>query len=272
MRRVRFALVFLVALTAAGAAAARELRVCADPRNLPFSNREGGGFENRIAALLAADLGADLTYYWLSQHRGFMRRTIQANECDVVMGVPTGWPTLATSKPYYRSSYAFVTPSGQGGAPSSFDDPALGNLRIGLQALGAEGANTPPAQALARRGLFQHVVGYPMWGESSIADPSGVIVDAVAKREIDVAIVWGPFAGYFAKRHADTLQVAPVLADPADPALAFAYDMSVGVRKKDTELLTQIDAVLDRRGPEIRAILLDYGVPLVEKDDGASTP
>lgn len=147
-------------------------------------------------------------------------------------------------------------------APSSFDDPALRSLRIGLHAVSADGASTPPAHALARRGIVSNIVGYAMWDADAIDSPSGRIVDAVARGEIDVAIVWGPFAGYFAGRHPGRLEVRPV-PPPADlPALAFAYDISMGVRQGNVALKRELDDVLERRRDDIRRLLEDYGVPL----------
>jgi quinoprotein dehydrogenase-associated probable ABC transporter substrate-binding protein len=240
----------------------RVLAVCADPSNLPMSNQREEGYENRIAQLLARDLHATVHYTWNLQRRSFLRRTLQAHACDVVIGVPTGLPGLVTSRPYYTSSYVAVTARAHTGW-QGFDDPALRRQRIGLQALGAEGANTPPASALARRGIVDHIVGFPMWGPESDETPSAHIVDAVAAGDVDVALVWGPFAGYFAKRHGDRLALTPVTADPAEPDVAFSYPMSVGVRRGDDALLAELQAALDRHREEIQAVLRDDGVPLV---------
>ncbi|WP_235839919.1 quinoprotein dehydrogenase-associated putative ABC transporter substrate-binding protein [Derxia lacustris] len=245
----------------------RELAVCADPANLPYSNDRGEGFENRIARLLADDLHARLRYAWNLQRRGFLRRTLDAGRCDVVIGAPVGLRGLLLTRPYYASSYVFVTARERGLALAGFDDPALRELRIGLQAVGAEGGNTPPAMALARRGLVQHITGYPMWAGENEVDPQGRIVDAVASGEIDVAIVWGPFAGWFARRHGDRLALAPVPADPLDPGQRASFDMALGVRRGDTALLAELQAALDRHRPEIDALLRDYGIPLLAAND-----
>jgi quinoprotein dehydrogenase-associated probable ABC transporter substrate-binding protein len=249
-------------LASAADSAPRELAVCADPSNLPYSNERQEGFENRIASLIASDLKATLHYTWNMQRRSFLRRTLNAGVCDLVIGLPAGLQGVAASRPYYASSYVFVTAKDRGIHLTGFDDPALRTLRIGLQALGAEGSNTPPASALARRGIRDHITGYPMWGEEDDETPQGRIIDAVASGEIDVAIVWGPFAGYFAKRHGDRLQVALADGDPSQPALAFRYDMALGVRRGDEVFLGELQQVLDRRQPEIQAILRDYGIPL----------
>ena len=244
-------------------APARELVVCADPSNLPFSNARQEGFENRIASLIARDLDVSLRYAWNMQRRSFLRRTLHAGACDVVMGVPAGLQGVVSSRPYYASSYVFVTASDRHLTLRGFDDPALRDLRIGLQALGAEGANTPPASALARRGIVDRIVGFPMWGAEDDESPPAHIVDAVASGAIDTAIVWGPFAGYFARAHAGKLTITPVLGDPQQPALAFRYEMSLGVRRGDDDLLKALQGVLDRRQAEVQAILREYGIPLV---------
>jgi mxaJ protein len=260
----------LLAVASAGPAAAteapaRELAVCADPSNLPFSNDRQEGFENRIASLVAADLHATLRYTWNMQRRSFLRRTLSTGACDVVIGVPAGLQGVMATRPYYTSTYVFVTDKRRSLRLTGFDDPALRDLKIGLQALGAEGANTPPASALAQRGLARQVTGFPMWGEEADETPQAHIIEAVASGQIDTAIVWGPFAGYFAKRHGQQLLVTPVVGDPKQPELAFRYAMAMGVRRGDEALLAELQTVLDRRQPEIQAILQTYGIPLVNE-------
>src|SRR5437868_5194931 len=150
--RFREAVVWLLAIVACTPLQARELRVCADPNNLPFSKSDGSGFENRIAALLANEVGADLTYTWFAQRRGFLRNTLNAGKCDVIMGYASGIHVLRATRPYYRTSYVFVRRAGE--APiRSFDDPALRTLRVGVQLIGDDGANTPPVHDLAKRGI-----------------------------------------------------------------------------------------------------------------------
>lgn len=253
----------VVGSIAAATEPARELRVCAQPNNLPFSNQRLEGFENKLAQLVADELRATLRYTWRPQRRGFVRRTLNADVCDIVMGMPSGFEPVLATEPYYRSSYAFVYANDRQPGLSSFDDPVLRGLRIGLHAVSDDGASTPPAHALARRGIVGNIVGFAMWDADSVDSPSGRIVDAVASGEIDVAIVWGPFAGYFAGRHPERLEVRPV-SPPADmPALAFEYDISIGVRHGDAALKRELDGVLERRRGEIRRILEQYGVPLI---------
>jgi mxaJ protein len=249
---------------AVAAEPARELRVCAQPNNLPFSNQRLEGFENKLAQLVADELRATLRYTWRPQRRGFVRRTLNADACDLVMGVPTGFEPVLTTAPYYRSNYAFVYPKDRYPGLSSFDDPALRGLRIGLHEVGDDGFSTPPAHALARRGIVGNIVGFAMWDADSVDSPAGRIVDAVASGEIDVAIVWGPFAGYFADRYPQRLEVRPVAPPPDMSGWPFEYDIAIGVRQGDAALKRELDTVLERRRGEIRRILDHYSVPLIE--------
>lgn len=239
------------------------LRVCADPNNLPFSNRRREGFEDRIAALLAQDLDADLQYTWWAQRRGFVRETLRAGRCDVVLGVPTSFERALVTRPYYRSSYVFVTRADRALDVRSFDDAALRTLRIGVQLVGDDYANPPPAHALARRGIVQNVVGYTVYGDYAQEPPTAPIVQAVARGEIDVAVVWGPLGGWLARESTVPLSVAPVRPQIDLPFLPFVFDIAMGVRRGDDALKGELDAFLLRRRGEIDAILRSYGVPLV---------
>jgi mxaJ protein len=244
------------------------LRVCADPNNLPFSNERGEGFENRIAELLAADLGERLEYTWWAQRRGFFRSTLRAGACDVVVGVPASFELAATTAPYYRSTYVFVYRKGRGIQVRSFDDPALRELKVGVQLVGDDGANTPPAHALAARGVTRNVRGYTLYGDYREPNPPARIISAVAGGEVDVAVAWGPLAGYFARRQRVPLEVVPVSPQLDLPFLPFVYDISMGVRRGDEELRLKLEDFLARRRPEIERILDDYGVPRAGKDEG----
>src|SRR4051812_15513739 len=165
-------------------AAARVLRVCADPAGLPYSNEKKEGFENRIAEIVAKELGARLEYTWWAQRRGFLRNTLNAGTCDVVMSAPVGLDMLRTTRPYYRSTFAFVTKKERGlGDLSSFDDPRLPKLRIGVPLAGDDGANPAPVHALAKRGITQSIRGFPLYGELGRRIPAAV--EAVAKGELD---------------------------------------------------------------------------------------
>jgi quinoprotein dehydrogenase-associated probable ABC transporter substrate-binding protein len=260
---LRYALV-AVLLAIAPAVEAGELRVCADPNNLPFSKKDGTGFENRIAAVLADELGAKLTYTWFAQRRGFLRNTLNNGTCDVVMGYPPNYQLLRSTRPYYRSSYVFVRRAGEPEI-SSFDDPALRKLEIGVQLVGDDGTNTPPVQALAKRGIVRNVRGYMVYGDYRTSAPLSPIMTAVAKGDVDVAIVWGPTAGYFASRADVPLTLTPVLFDPEMLAQPMTFDIAVGVRKNDTELAGAIDAAIRRRRRDIDHILQAYGVPRTDQ-------
>jgi len=241
----------------------RVLRVCADPNNLPFSNSRGEGFENRIAELVAADFGAQLEYTWWAQRRGFIRNTLRAGACDVVMGIPNAFELALPTRPYYRSTYVFVHRADRGIDIRSLDDPALRRLRIGVPIIGDDYANAPPAHALARRGIVQNVVGFTVYGDYSRPNPPARIIAAVTRGEIDVAIAWGPLAGYFARRQQAPLKIVPVSPEIDSLSVPFVFDISMGVRPDNPALRMELERVLDRRRAHIRRILEDYGVPLV---------
>ena len=243
-------------------AAADAFRVCADPNNLPFSNRRQEGFENKLAEMLAGALGQSVEYTWWPQRRGFLRNTLNAGRCDVVMGIPAAVEMVLATRPYYRSSYAFVYPADAAYTLDSLDDKVLRGLTIGVHLIGDDYTNSPPAHALSARGLVDNVVGYSVFGNYADDSPPGKIVEAVAAREIDTAIVWGPIAGYFAQRHTRALQVVPVEAPAGSEAMSFAYDIALGVRRGDEALQQMLNGVLVSQAPAIRALLTDYGVPL----------
>ena len=241
----------------------RVLKVCADPNNLPFSNASEEGFENKIVRIVAQELNADVRYVWHAQRRGNVRETLNAGECDVIPGVASSLEMLATTRPYYRSTYVAVVRDGALDGLSTFDDPRLSTLRIGVQLIGDDGANTPPAHALTVRGLVGNVRGYTVYGDYDLPAPQSPIVDAVARGDVDVAFVWGPTAGYFARHEPVKLSLSPVpLAD--GPALPMVYDISMGVRRDDVALRRELDAALAKHSAEIHKVLASYGVPLLD--------
>jgi mxaJ protein len=246
---------------AAPAPPARELRVCADPNNLPYSNRKLEGFENRLAEMVARDLHASLRYTWWPQHRGFLRNTLKAGTCDVVMGLPSSVELAATTRPYYRSTYVFVYRQDRGIAVRSFDDPVLRKLKIGVQMVGDDGYNSPPAHALANRGIIDNIAGYSVYGDYSQPNPPARIVEAVARGDVDLAVVWGPLAGYFAPRQRAPLELVAVSPQIDRPFLPFVFDMSMGVRRGDDKLRAELESFIERRQPEIDALLDRYGIP-----------
>jgi len=258
-------------MCAGAASAPRELRVCAEPDNLPFSNQKLEGFENRLADLIAADLHATVKYAWFRQRRGFIRRTLQANTCDVVPGISSDVDMVLTTKPYYRSTYVFVQRKSDSRQLRSFDDPMLRQLKIGLHAIGDDGANPPPVHALAHRGIVNNVSGYKMWDAEGIEDPQGRVIGAVARGDIDVAIVWGPFGGYFAKRQKADLNVVPVSPTMEPPGIPFVYDISMAVRAGETAFKAELDGILERRQSEVQKILDEYGIPVIRAETRASS-
>jgi quinoprotein dehydrogenase-associated probable ABC transporter substrate-binding protein len=257
-----FALAISTSLT--GSATDRTpFRVCADPNNLPFSNVKGQGFENRIAVLIARALDRPLAYFWLPQRRGFIRNSLNAGRCDVVMGVPAHYQRLQTTRAYYRSSYVFVARQDRRLDVRSFDDRRLQRLTIGIQVTGDDYANPPAAQALAVRNLAANVRGYAVYGDYSVPEPQREILDAVADGRIDLAVVWGPLAGYYARREPVTMRLAPIRSDPKNPSAAFAFEIAMGMRRDDSALRERLDAIIERRLPAIHEILRSYGVPLL---------
>jgi quinoprotein dehydrogenase-associated probable ABC transporter substrate-binding protein len=244
------------------------LRVCADPNNLPFSNQRQEGFENKLAEILAHEMNAKLEYTWWAQRRGFFRNTLKAGACDVVLGVPAGFEMALTTSPYYRSTYVFISRKDRNLNVQSFDDPALRLLKVGVQMIGDDFSNSPPAHALSNRKIISNVKGYTVYGDYSQSNPPARIVEAVANNEIDVAIVWGPLAGYFAKHERVPLVIVPVSPQVDQPFLPFVYDIAMGVRRGDQALKDQLEQIMEKRRGDIDKILSDYGVPRVDSGKG----
>ena len=241
----------------------RTLTACADPNNLPFSNRVGEGFENKLSAMIASDLHAKLDYVWWAQRRGYVRNTLNESKCDFWPGIASNVEMVATSRPYYRSTYMFVSRGDANLKGLTLDDPRLKSLRIGVQMVGNDASNTPPAHALASRGVIGNVRGYMLYGDYSRPNPPSAIVEAVERRDIDLALVWGPLAGYFAARSPVPLRLEPVTPWFADQQWPMQFDVSVGVQKDDQRLLKAIDQILVRRRGDIARLLAAYRVPLV---------
>lgn len=231
------------------------LRVCGDPDNLPFSNDKLEGFENRIAAVIAAELGAAPTYTWWPHQRGLVRNTIDAGTCEVIFGVPEGLDFVLWTKPYYRTSYVMAYRTDRNYRITSLDAPELKGLRIGLY------ANTPPEESLARRGLLNNLSLYSLFFDplGTQDRPLKLLSDLVAGA-IDVAVPWGPLAGYYVKKLNAPLQLVPLENEPGVP---LSFDISMGVKKGDAALKNRLEAAIDRRQAEIRSILDEYGVPLI---------
>jgi mxaJ protein len=241
------------------------LRVCADPNNLPFTNDRLEGFENRLADLLAHDLGTTVEYTWWAQRRGFLRNTLNASLCDVVMGLPLHMEGAATTHAYYRSAYVFVTQRARRLRITGFDDRTLRALRIGVQLVGDDGANSPPAHALSRRGIVKNLVGYTVYGDYRTNSPPSDIITAVARGDVDVAAAWGPLAGYFAARQRVPLDLVPVSPQQDGPYLPQAFAISMGVRRGDGARLDALNRFLSARHRAIAAILAEYHVPRLDR-------
>jgi mxaJ protein len=222
------------------------------------------GFENKIAALVADELGDKLTYVWWAQRQAVITDALDEGLCDVIAGVGDVSGVLLTYPPYYRSSYAFVT---RAATPpiSWFDNPALKRLRVGVQLVGDIGANPPGTVALARRGIINNVRGYSVLGDYGQPNPPARIVEAVAEGQIDVAVVWGPVAGYFAAQETPPLVVTPVAHQFDTATLPMAFNISMGVRLDEGELRMRIEDALRARKPQIDALLAAYHVPRLDE-------
>jgi mxaJ protein len=244
-------------LLCARSVSGRELRVCADPDNLPFSNRQEQGFENNIATLIAADLQAHLSYVWQRMGRGFVREFIDKNRCDVLIGVPANFRQMLTSRAYYRSTYVFVARRDARIKPASLDDPALRAMKIGVQALDEQ--YVPPAEGLARRGMQNSIV--PFYG---VGKNANAIVRAVIHGDVDAALVWGPLAGYLASKQGETLQIFPVEPETDPPGVPYTFQIAMGVRKGNVALQQELNKILLHRKSEIERILSTYSVPQLE--------
>jgi mxaJ protein len=252
-------------------AARSVLRVCGDPNNLPFSNARQEGFENALAALLARDLGWDLEYTWFPQRMGFIRNTLKKKDpvtgrfaCDLVMGLPVGFDLAATTTPYYRSTYALVFARGRGldGVRTPDDvlklDPAvLRSLRFGVF------GRTPPSEWLLRHGLMQQAVPYQIQTGDPEQYPGEVIEKDLAAGKIDVALIWGPIAGYFATKRAALPMT--VVAFPTGEGIRYDFGVSMGVRKGDEAWRQRIERFIEENRPAIQAILAEYGVPQLDQ-------
>lgn len=265
MRLASLAALVVILAAPAAVAQADALRVCADPNNLPFSDAKGNGFENKLAELVARDMGKTVSYAWWAQRRGFIRNTLKAGQCDVVMGVPNHYAPVATTRPYYRSSYVFVSRQDRNIDVASLKDPRLHQLKIGVHLFGDDGMNAPPAHALGEQGIVGNVIGYTIYGDYRDETPPARLIKAVESGEVELAAAWGPLAGYAALHSPVPLRVVPI-ADTKDFApLEFAFDISMGVRKGDVTLLRKLDDILQRRRGDVAALLARYGVPITSE-------
>ena len=235
------------------------IRVCADPDNMPLSNQKGEGFEQKIAELIAKEWNAKIEYAWWPVRRGFFSRALNGRYCDIAIEAPSGLDMAGVTRPYFRSGYVFVTRKDSGLDIKSLADPRLKKLRIGVNILNSDAENTPPAMALSRYGVVGNLTGFPTFYTDTIRPED--IVTAVAKKDIDVGIVWGPLAGYFAKRSPVPLTLRALAERDSLTDFPFRFSMGMGVRRRDKALRDSLQTVLDRKQPEIQAILKEYGIP-----------
>jgi quinoprotein dehydrogenase-associated probable ABC transporter substrate-binding protein len=255
----------------------KALRVCQDPNNLPFSSTDGAGLENRIADIFGKALGLPVTYYSFPQRLAFIRNTLrfklpgQDYPCDIVMGVPVGFDQVSVTQPYYRSTYAMVFPAGIGldGVKSGDDFLRLDKTRLDTLRIGVYD-RSPASAWLSKHGLVERGVPYPMLSADPAQYPGEIIERDLSAGKIDVAIVWGPIAGYFAKRVKSPRLNVVVLK--SEPGVQFDYQMAMGVRYGEAEWKQQVESLIQSKQAEIRAVLNEYGVPLMDEPVAAQKP
>ncbi len=233
-----------------------QLKVCGDPDNLPFSNKKSEGFENKIAEVIAKELGTELTYFWWPHQRGLVRRALRPGLCDVMISIPQGWDQVLWTKPYYRSAYVLIYPKNRGLQIKSLDDPILKRLKIGVY------INTPPAEALASRDIRTNVVGYSLFDGSTNERSEKPIQDLIGGK-IDILVDWGPMAGHVVKQLNGSSPLEVVLLQGGEPGIPFTFEFSMGVKEGNTALKAELEEAISKRHAEIRKILEDYGVPLL---------
>jgi quinoprotein dehydrogenase-associated probable ABC transporter substrate-binding protein len=236
------------------------LRVCADPNNLPFSTDKGEGFENKLAELLAEKLGKGLSYSWYPQATGFVRNTLAAHKCDVIMGIPQGDDLVQVTNPYYRTAYALVFKQGHGlEGVDTLGDPRLKGKRLGVV------AGTPPGNNMAANGLMANAKPYPLVIDTRVDSSAAAMMHDLAAGDIDAGVLWGPMAGYYARQSTPAVTVVPLVKETAGPRLA--YRIAMGVRYTDQEWKRQLNRTIQDSQPAINRLLLSFGVPLLGEDD-----
>lgn len=236
------------------------LRVCADPENLPGSNAAGEGFENKLAELLAKTWDSKLEYTWWAAPRGTMRM-LNGMYCDVMLEMPVLSDMAGVTRPYFRTSYVIVQRKDAKHQVTGLDDPALKTMKIGVHLFAADGENSPPAMALSAHGVVGNLVGFYTTYMGGTNHPQDII-KAVMSDSIDVAIVWGPIAGYYAKQLGADLRLTPV-ADDTLTKIPFSYSMGFATRRRERAFQDSLQKFLDSKAPEIHDLLLQYGIPLV---------
>jgi len=246
------------------ARAGRYLTVCGDPNNLPFSNEQLEGFENKIAVLIAGELNRSLHYRWWPQSVGFIRNTLQTRLCDVIMGISTVNDLVQNTNPYYRSVYTLVYRTDAGLRIKGLGDPAVKGMRIGVV------AGTPPVSLLTRYDLLGQTRSYERAVDTRLYAPARDAVNDVARGELDLAVIWGPIAGYAARQQPVLLTLVPLPAQQDGVPLAFS--VSLGIRPRETAWKHELNTLLERLAPQIQTILQGYGVPLLDNHDQLIAP
>jgi quinoprotein dehydrogenase-associated probable ABC transporter substrate-binding protein len=235
-------------------------RVCADPHNMPFSTDKGEGFENKLAQLFADKLGKGIGYAWYPQATGFVRNTLGAHRCDVMMGAPQGDDLVQVTNPYYRSAYALISKRDRGLADvETLKDPRLKDLRIGVV------AGTPPANNMVANGLMARAKPYPLVIDTRVDSSAAAMMHDLETGEIDAGILWGPMAGYYARQASVPVVVTPLIKEGGSPRLT--YRIAMGVRHTDQEWKRLLNQLIRENQPAIDRLLLSYGVPLLDDAD-----
>ncbi|SFL78510.1 quinoprotein dehydrogenase-associated probable ABC transporter substrate-binding protein [Bradyrhizobium sp. NFR13] len=236
------------------------LRVCADPRNMPFSNEKGEGLENKLAELFADKLHKKLDYVYFPQATGFVRMTLGAHRCDVIMGFPQGDDLVQGTNPYYRTAYALVSKTGAGlDDVTTLDDARLKSKHIGIV------AGTPPATNMAVNGLMVNAKPYPLVIDTRVDSSAQAMIKDLTSGDIDAAILWGPMAGFYAKNANPPLHVTPLVKETTGPRLV--YRIGMGVRSADQNWKRQLNRLIQENQPAINKVLLDFGVPLLDENN-----
>jgi quinoprotein dehydrogenase-associated probable ABC transporter substrate-binding protein len=243
--------------TAPDIAAKSALRVCADPNDMPFSDQKQQGFENKIAVVMAAGLHLKVDYTWFPQVIGFVRNTLAADRCDLVMGTVAGDELMVTTNPYYFTTYVMLYRSDKGFSFKDLGDPRLAGLRLGVVSA------TPPSDLLVRHDLMANAKPYQLTVDTRIESPTHQMVKDVVDGTIDVGFLWGPIAGYYRKHDNLPLTLVPIADEPDTPRMK--YHIAMGVRGNEPEWRRHINGVILKEQPQITAILRDYGVPLLDE-------
>ena len=234
--------------------------VCADPHNMPFSTDKGEGFENKLAELFANKLGKGIAYAWYPQATGFVRNTLAAHRCDVIMGAPQGDDMVQVTNPYYRTAYALVFKQGQGlEGVNTLEDPRLKSKRIGIV------AGTPPGNNMATNGLMANAKPYPLVVDTRVDSSPEAMMRDLEAGDIDVGVLWGPMAGYYAQQARSPMTVMPLVKETTGPRLA--YRIAMGVRFADQDWKRLLNRMIADNQPAINKLLLSYGVPLLDDND-----